>query len=164
MIGDGGAVEVREGGPEDVDAVARLEREVVGAPRWGREVYARMIEGGGGGVRRRLLVAVSGETLVGFAVASVAGAGEERWGELESVAVAQQWRGARVGGRLCAEVTAWCAAEGARWVELEVRAGSLVAQRLYQVLGFVEVGRRRGYYSRPVEDAVLMRAELDVPR
>jgi len=45
-------------------------------------------------------------------------------------------------------------------VELEVRAGSLGARRLYEGLGFVEVGRRVRYYDEPVDDAVLMRLEL----
>jgi ribosomal-protein-alanine N-acetyltransferase len=54
-------------------------------------------------------------------------------------------------------VLGWCWGEGASGVELEVRAGSLGAQRLYAAAGFVEVGRRVGYYDDPMEDAVLMR-------
>ena len=45
-------------------------------------------------------------------------------------------------------------------MELEVRAGSVGAIALYEGLGFVVVGRRRGYYREPVEDALLMRLEL----
>ncbi|HEY8996258.1 MAG TPA: GNAT family N-acetyltransferase, partial [Edaphobacter sp.] len=61
-----------------------------------------------------------------------------------------------VGGALCEAVVSWCAGEGARWVELEVRRSSAEAQALYRRLGFVEVGVRKGYYREPVEDAVLM--------
>lgn len=153
-------VEIRKAVPEDVEGVTRLESEVVGAPRWGRAVYAHMVEGGEGAVRRQLLVAVCGTTLVGFAVGSVMGDEEVRWGELESVAVREEWRRAGIGRRLCAGVMVWCTEKGARWADLEVRAGSVGAQRLYRRLGFVEVGRRTGYYMEPVEDAVLMRAEL----
>jgi [ribosomal protein S18]-alanine N-acetyltransferase len=46
-------------------------------------------------------------------------------------------------------------------VELEVRVGSGGAIALYVGLGFVVVGRRGGYYRGPVEDAVLMRLELE---
>lgn len=42
-------------------------------------------------------------------------------------------------------------------VFLEVRESNLAARRLYRSLGFREVGRRRGYYSRPREDAVVMK-------
>ena len=49
---------------------------------------------------------------------------------------------------------------GARAAYLEVRASNGVALALYARFGFREVGRRRGYYRRPVEDAVVMRAPL----
>ena len=46
--------------------------------------------------------------------------------------------------------------QGIRTVHLEVRAGNYVAVRLYERLGFVKDGIRKGYYTDPVEDAVLM--------
>ena len=46
-------------------------------------------------------------------------------------------------------------AHGLRRVLLEVRAGNTAAQALYQRNGFIECGRRKGYYGG-VEDAVLM--------
>jgi ribosomal-protein-alanine N-acetyltransferase len=49
---------------------------------------------------------------------------------------------------------------GARGMELEVRAASVGALELYRSLGFAERGRRRRYYREPIEDAVLMTAEL----
>ena len=46
--------------------------------------------------------------------------------------------------------------QGIRTVHLEVRVGNSVAVRLYERLGFVKDGIRKGYYTDPVEDAVLM--------
>jgi ribosomal-protein-alanine N-acetyltransferase len=74
--------------------------------------------------------------------------------------VLEEARRRGVGGALCGAVVAWCRDAGASLVELEVRAGSSGAVRLYEGLGFVEVGRRTRYYEGPVEDAVLMRVEL----
>ena len=155
-------VEIREARPEDVVGVLRLEQEVVGAPHWVAGVYGAMVaeEHGGGGVRRRLMVAEVDGRMVGFAVASLIGDERERWGELESVVVAETWRRVGVGARLCRACMTWCAGEGARWMELEVRTGSEGVRRMYTGLGFVEVGRRKEYYRAPTEDAVLMRAGL----
>jgi len=45
-------------------------------------------------------------------------------------------------------------------VTLEVRRSNIAAQRLYESLGFVTVGLRRGYYSDDGEDALAMALEL----
>ena len=42
------------------------------------------------------------------------------------------------------------------FITLEVRESNIPAFRLYEKLGFSEVGRRPNYYSNPVEDAILM--------
>lgn len=49
---------------------------------------------------------------------------------------------------------------GARSAKLEVRESNAVALKLYASLGFRRVGERQDYYSRPREDAVLLRKEL----
>lgn len=45
---------------------------------------------------------------------------------------------------------------GMRSATLEVRAGNLAAQALYQRFGFEVVGRRRAYYQDNHEDALIM--------
>jgi len=56
-------------------------------------------------------------------------------------------------------VTAEAEATGARVVFLEVRAGNVVARRLYRTLGFRDLGIRRGYYG-PGQDAIVMELRL----
>ena len=51
-------------------------------------------------------------------------------------------------------------AQGLAFLTLEVREGNLAARRLYELCGFETVGRRKNYYERPTEDAVLMTAFL----
>ena len=46
-------------------------------------------------------------------------------------------------------------------VELEVFADNEQAIRLYEKLGFREVGRRKNYYRAEHEDALLMTVEFD---
>jgi len=180
---------LRRGGLEDVDAVLALERQVAEAPHWSRQSYAA-IAGGSvlagavgagdlgaavgreGSARRALFAVEEGGDLLGFAVGSVWG-GElsvtsvpggrtPAWGELETVVVAAAGRRRGAGRALCLAVMDWCRDWGAERVELEVRAGSRGAVMLYEGLGFVETGRRRGYYTNPLEDALLMVSGLGV--
>ena len=50
---------------------------------------------------------------------------------------------------------------GVRELFLEVRVSNNTARQLYQSYGFREVGRRRNYYMEPVEDALVMRKDLE---
>jgi ribosomal-protein-alanine N-acetyltransferase len=143
----------------DLGRVWELERGCETAPHWGLGEYQRILIGEGaaeGLVRRCLLVADGADGVIGFAVGKVAG----ELAELESVAVAEGARRRGVGAALCRAVMDWCRDEGAEEMELEVRAESAGARRLYAALGFAEIGMRAGYYERPKEDAVLMRAGL----
>jgi ribosomal-protein-alanine N-acetyltransferase len=152
-------VRVRIGVEADLGAVMGLERATEHAPHWADEDYAAIVNGAGE-VRRRLIVAEVGDELVGFAVGMVARIGEEKVAELESVAVKAESRRAGIGRRLCEAVIEWCRVEGVAAMELEVRAGSGGAIGLYEGLGFVRVGVRRGYYRDPSDDALLMRLDL----
>ena len=49
-----------------------------------------------------------------------------------------------------------CEALSLLFVTLEVRASNEPAIRLYDQHGFEVVGRRKGYYEAPREDAILM--------
>jgi ribosomal-protein-alanine N-acetyltransferase len=49
---------------------------------------------------------------------------------------------------------------GVEKILLEVRESNLPARCLYDKLGFVCNGRRRGYYEKPREDALLMEKRL----
>lgn len=80
--------------------------------------------------------------------------------ELGNVAVAHEARGLGVGDTLVRAVLDRIRQRGVRACFLEVRESNLAAQRLYRQRGFEAVGRRRAYYSRPVEDALVMRLRL----
>jgi ribosomal-protein-alanine N-acetyltransferase len=151
---------VRVGGAADLAGVVALERSVAEAPHWGEADYGA-IANVDGGVRRCLFVAEAEGRLVGFAVGKVIGLGAGIVAELESVVVDLAARRSGVGRALCAAVITWSRGQRVVAVELEVRAGSGGAIALYVGLGFVVVGRRGGYYRGPVEDAVLMRLELE---
>jgi ribosomal-protein-alanine N-acetyltransferase len=119
-----------------------------------------MVASSASAVRRCLFIAEREGELTGFAAGKVVGKGPEASAELESVAVGAEARRSGIGRALCAAAIDWCRAQGAAEMELEVRASSAGAIALYTGLGFVEAGRRPGYYAEPKDDAVLMRLEL----
>lgn len=78
-------------------------------------------------------------------------------GEIANLAVAPGERGKHFGSALLDGVVAAAQARGAASVYLEVRDSNGAARALYASRGFVEVGRRRNYYRKPVEDALVLR-------
>lgn len=77
--------------------------------------------------------------------------------ELGNVAVAEDARGGGIGRALVEAIVDRVRARGSRECFLEVRESNLVAQGLYDDMGFEVVGRRRAYYALPTEDALVMR-------
>lgn len=98
-------------------------------------------------------------TVVGYVLAMVMGPE----GEVADIAVAPEARGRGVGGVLLDQVTDLLVGTGVRTVYLEVRESNVAARRLYEGRDFRMVGRRRGYYRHPVEDALVLRREIDPP-
>lgn len=139
---------VRRAVAEDIDGVLRVERGASEAPHWDEARYRAMLQE----ARRVLLVAVAEGRVVGFAVTAVVL--EEA--ELESIAVDAALRRGGVGKVLMSAVIGWARGRGAELMRLEVRVGNEAARGLYRGFGFVECGLRRGYYSEPVEDAVVL--------
>lgn len=82
-------------------------------------------------------------------------------GHITNVAVAPEFRGQRLGEFMMRSVMQKMRSEGMERMTLEVRTSNFMAQRLYERLGFVLVGKRKGYYSDNQEDALIMWAELD---
>lgn len=75
---------------------------------------------------------------------------------LNNVAVHPEWRRQGVGAALLTHVLAEAEAIGAPNATLEVRASNSAALALYDAAGFTLAGRRRDYYTHPVEDALIL--------
>lgn len=102
------------------------------------------------------LVAVEENRVLGY-VGSQTVLGES---DMLNLAVRSDCRRRGIGKALVEALCAALQAENAACLTLEVRASNEAAKALYGVLGFVPVGRRPRYYSRPTEDAELFRKEL----
>lgn len=77
-------------------------------------------------------------------------------GYISNVAVSPDRRREGIADMLLTELYARAKAKKLSFLTLEVRESNIPAQSLYKKHGYTEVGRRKAYYSRPKEDAVLM--------
>jgi [ribosomal protein S18]-alanine N-acetyltransferase len=75
---------------------------------------------------------------------------------IANLAVAPEFRRLGLAKRLLTHVLFRAGTEGLHSATLEVRAGNLAAQSLYESFGFRMVGRRKKYYRDNNEDALLM--------
>jgi ribosomal-protein-alanine N-acetyltransferase len=130
--------------------VAAIERMCFSDP-WSEASFRQAVDNPG--VFFRVATDGAGGLVVGYVVAWFAG-GE---GEVANVAVAPAARGRGIGGLLLDGAIAAAAEHGAEALYLDVRESNARARALYDSRGFVEVGRRRRYYRRPSEDAIILR-------
>lgn len=75
---------------------------------------------------------------------------------LMTLAVSESERRMGAGELLMKQLIALSGNSGCMYMELECRESNTAAQRLYKKLGFIRVGRRKGYYSDTGEDALVM--------
>ena len=96
--------------------------------------------------------------IIGYGVMSL-GAGEAH---ILNVCVRDEFRTVGFGRRLLENLLERAVAAGVTEAFLEVRPSNLAAIRLYQRLGFEQIGIRRGYYQAPEgrEDAIVLKREL----
>jgi len=103
-----------------------------------------------------VLVAYAAEEIVGFIAASKA----EDIVDVFIVVVAEPHKEKGVGRRLLEYLIAWAQAKKMQAIILETRRSNQAALALYERVGFDQVGVRKAYYSRPIEDALLLKHEL----
>src|SRR5262245_19524991 len=132
----------------DVSAVHTIEQEVFSDP-WSTQDFRDCV------TFALFLVAEEEERVAGYVVALEAA--DE--GEILNLAVAPAGRRRGLGRALVEHMLEALRARGVGQVYLEVRESNASARALYASRGFKEVGRRRQYYRRPVEDAIVLRLD-----
>lgn len=141
----------------DAEAMAALERTCfVGAGHepWSASMFLAELDPEAPAARSWWVAHDNGE-LIGFAGGMVV----DKDVEILDVAVAPEHRREGIARKLLAHVSYDAQMLGCTSASLEVEAGNASAIALYESLGFVEVGRRRGYYGAGV-DALVMGASL----
>ena len=147
--GESPVVYVRRAREGDLPAILSIERASFTDP-WSRSSFAALLE------QPRVYFAVALDpdaVLLGYAIA---------WfvldeAELANIAVRPDARGRRIGTLLLEGAVSAADVRGCAAMYLEVRASNVAAIALYTSRGFVEMSRRKAYYTKPVEDALVLR-------
>lgn len=139
---------IRKMTSEDVPAVAALERSCFSEP-WTENVYLQTLAN-----ENALYLLAENED---GELAGICGLldilGE---GDISNVAVAKPFRRQKVAERMMAELLGRGKERGIMAFTLEVRASNEAAIRLYEKFGFVCEGRRKKFYKKPEEDALIL--------
>ena len=77
-------------------------------------------------------------------------------GYISNVATAPQYRRQGIAGALIRALVRRAEEKQLAFLTLEVRESNESAVALYEKCGFATVGRRKNYYEKPTEDALLM--------
>ena len=127
--------------------VSELEELCFSSP-WSKKSLEMLTEDGGVGV----VVTENGR------VAAYGGMLDE--GQITNIAVHPNFRRRGYGRAVTKALSDFGKQRGLSAIYLEVRRGNLAAQGLYLSCGYAEIGERKGFYSHPTEDAILMKINL----
>ncbi len=137
----------------DLAAVREVDRNSFPHP-WTVEMFQRELE------RRDIshvfVIRTRDATVVGYCAVGVVV--DEL--HINNLAVGPRWRRHGAGTALLQHVMSAAIRLGARRATLEVRASNTAARRLYEQAGFRVAGVREGYYSRPMDDALVLWREF----
>lgn len=75
---------------------------------------------------------------------------------IANIAVLPEHQGKGCGKKLTSHLVKTAKEKGCSFITLEVRPSNTKAVALYKNLGFEENGRRKGFYTSPTEDALIM--------
>lgn len=136
----------------DLDAVVEAERRIHPFP-WTRGNFSDSLAAG-----HEAWLALEDGRMVGYAVTMPVP--DET--HLLNISVLPERQRGGIGAALLSMLFDQGREQGAGRMLLEVRAGNLAALAFYRRHGFVEIGRRRGYYPAHEgrEDAIVMAREL----
>ncbi len=131
----------------DVDEVAYIERECFSLP-WSKEALIESLEL----PHSMFIVAKIGGEIVGYGGVYIT----YDEAEVTNIAVKSEYRKQGIGRMLVDGVVSQAQERGANTIVLEVRESNLPAISLYEKCGFENIGIRKDFYERPVENAVIM--------
>lgn len=135
---------------EHVSQIAELEKLCFSMP-WSENSIAGELNN----ALALWIVAVDGNKVAGY-IGSQAVMGEA---DMMNVAVLPEYRRSGIGRELVMKLVDALKQKDNYCLTLEVRVSNTPAIRMYEALGFTQIGQRPNYYAKPREDALILRKE-----
>lgn len=131
----------------DLAQICAIEQETFSDP-WSEEDFKYAVSAPS---NEYLVAEIDGEVVGYCGLWGIAGEGY-----IYNVAVKKEYRKQRIGYQMLQQLIKQAETKGIASFTLEVRITNLPAIKLYEALGFEQVGVRKDFYSKPKEDAVIM--------
>ena len=147
MVPSALSFQIRPMAESDVPVVAAMEAAIFG-DAWSETLYRETVQSG----RYDCQVLLVEERIVGYFCGQVI----LDEAEVHRIAVDPSQRERGYGQLLLADFLDRMKDQSVVSVLLEVRAGNVAAIGLYEKNGFISIGRRKEYYQKPKEDALIL--------
>lgn len=133
--------------PSEAEFAAKCEQEALGSEAWSADGIRETMSRNG-----YYFAAFFGEHFAGHG--GFTAVVDE--GYITNIAVSEQFRRRGIASEITEALIMKAKEMKLSFLTLEVRESNSAAIGLYEKFGFQTVGRRKGFYSEPKEDAVLM--------
>ena len=143
------AIKITSAVTEDLDEILQIESHSFPVP-WSRKLFLKEFEN----ELSHVYIAKDPENdkICGYICFSII----SNEMHILNLAVDESYRRERVAARMLYHSMDIAKAKGAITAYLEVRESHKIARELYKIIGFIEVARRKKYYSDNGEDAIIM--------
>lgn len=132
---------------QDIEQVAEIERKNFSMP-WSEKAFMDSLKN----ENTIYVVACNEKEVVGYC--GIYMSFEE--GDISNVAVKKEYRRKNIAENMLSYLFSCVKQKGVIDVTLEVRETNVAAIKLYEKIGFEEVGIRKNFYEKPTENALIM--------
>ncbi len=144
-------LEIRAMEQQDIEEIIAIENEAFGSP-WSQNSFMKELDNPYAYYLVGLLDGVLASYIGAWLIFDEA--------HITTLAVTRQHRRKGLAGIILSKLLNDAQENGIMKATLEVRESNYAAQKLYKKKSFVDVGRRKKYYSDNQEDAIIMWKEL----
>lgn len=136
---------------DNVAAVAQIEAECFSKP-WSEDMLKSELHN----PNSYFIVAKLNDKILGYAGMNTVL--DEAY--ITNIAVFKEYRNNGVGKALINNLIKYVTDNDFSFITLEVRESNVAAIGLYNLFGFIKEGKRRNFYTKPLEDAIIMTRHL----